>query len=137
MGFLYLTIFYQIYLDINESQLFNKLTDINPNLDYPRIKIWKNAFYLISQRPLLGWGAGTFPYVTSYLPPYQNYQHTHNLIIEIAFNFGIPIAIIVFTTFTTILKKAFKKIKNIKNSLNEYKICISFLASFWFLQSLI
>jgi len=117
-------------LDINESLLFNKLTNINPNLDYPRINIWKNAFYLISERPLLGWGAGTFPYVTSYLPPYQNYQHTHNLIVEVAFNFGIPIALIVFTNITIILNEAFKKIKNIKNSLDEYKIYISFLASF-------
>ena len=117
-------------LDINESLLFNKLTDINSNLDYPRIKIWKNAFYLISQRPLLGWGAGTLPYVNSYLPPYQNYQHTHNLIVEIAFNFGIPISLIVFTNVTSILNEAFNKIKSINNSLDEYKISISFLASF-------
>ena len=129
-GFFIFNFFLPNLLNINESQLFSKLTNFNPNLNYPRIKIWENAFNLISQRPLSGWGAGTLPYVTSYLPPYQNYQHTHNLIIEIAFNFGIPVAVIVFTTFATILKKAFIKIKNIKNSLNEYKICISFFASF-------
>ena len=74
---------------------------------------------LISQRPLFGWGAGTLPYVTSYLPPFQNYQHTHNLIIEIAFNFGIPTSIIIFTTIATIIKKAFIKIKSIKNFVNR------------------
>ena len=130
LGILIFNYFIPNLFNINENLLFIKLTDFNPNLNYPRIKIWENAFYLITQRPLLGWGAGTFPYVTSYLPPYQNYQHTHNLIIEIAFNFGIPVAIIVFSTFATILKRAFIKIKNIKNSLNEYKICISFFASF-------
>ena len=117
-------------LNINESLLFYKFTDFNPNLNYPRIIIWKNAVDLISQRPLLGWGAGTLPYITSYLPPYQNYQHSHNLILEIAFNFGIPMSIIIFSTIAAILKKAFIKIKSIKNSLDEYKICISFLASF-------
>ena len=116
--------------NLSDNFLFSKFTDFNPNVNYPRINIWKNAINLISQRPLLGWGAGTLPYVTSYLPPYQNYQHSHNLIVEIAFNFGVPIAIIVFITITRMLKVAFVKIKSTKNSLNEYKICIPFLASF-------
>ena len=117
-------------LNLNENHLFYKLTHLNPNLDHPRIKIWQNALNLISQRPLLGWGPGTLPYVTSYLPPYQNYQHSHNLIIEIAFNFGIPIAIIIFSTISKMMKTAFIKIKSMKIYLDDYKICISFLASF-------
>ncbi len=117
-------------LDLNDSHLFTKLTNIDPNLDYPRINIWKNAIYLISQKPFFGWGAGTFPYVTSYLPPFQNYQHTHNLIIELAYNFGIPISLIVFTSITKILNEAFNKVKRIKNSFDEYDIYISFIASF-------
>ena len=133
LGFLGIFIFNYFLpnlLNINESLLFYKLTDFNPNLNYPRIRIWENALYLISQRPLLGWGAGTLPYLTSYLPPYQNYQHTHNLIIEFAFNFGIPIAIITFSTVLIMMKKAFIKIKSIKPSLDNYKICISFFAAF-------
>ena len=133
LGFLGIFIFNYFLpnlLNINESLLFYKLTDFNPNLNYPRIRIWGNALYLISQRPLLGWGAGTLPYLTSYLPPYQNYQHTHNLIIEFAFNFGIPSAIIIFATILEMMKTAFKKIKSIKISLDNYKICISFFASF-------
>ena len=117
-------------IDFQNSDLFIKLTNIDPDLNYPRIKIWENAFSLISQRPLFGWGAGTLPYVTSYLPPFQNYQHTHNFIVEIAFNFGIPTSIIIFITIATILKNAFIKIQSIKNSIQEYKIFISFLASF-------
>ena len=97
-------------LDINENLLFYKLT----NIDYPRINIWNNAINLISQRPILGWGAGTLPYVTSYFPPYQNYQHTHNFILEIAFNFGIPISLIILFNVTNILNEAFKKVKRIK-----------------------
>ena len=130
IGFLIFNYFLPNLLDINDNHLFDKLTNFDPNLNYPRLNIWKNAIYLISQRPFLGWGAGTLPYVTTYLPPFQNYQHTHNLIIEIAFNFGIPISLIVFTSVATILKKAFMKILSIRNSLDEYKIYISFLAAF-------
>ena len=130
LGVLIFHYFIPSLLNLNENPLFYKLTYLNPNLDYPRIKIWQNALNLISKRPLLGWGAGTLPYITSYLPPYQNYQHTHNLIIEIAFSFGIPIAIIIFTAILKIMKTAFIKIKSIKISLDEYKTCIAFLASF-------
>ncbi len=129
-GIFIFNFFLPYLLDLDNSHLFYKLTNINPNLNYPRIYIWKNAINLISQRPLLGWGPGTFPYVTSYLPPFQNYQHTHNFIIEIAFNFGIPISLIVFTNLTTFINAAFIKVKNLNNTLNEYKIYISFIASF-------
>jgi len=130
LGMLIFNYFLPNILNLSDNYLFYKLTTIYPNLDYPRIIIWKNAFSLISQSPIFGWGAGTFPYVTAYFPPFQNYQHTHNLIIELAFNFGIPIAIIVFITITKILKVAFIKIKSVKISLDEYKIYSSFLASF-------
>ena len=131
LGILIFNYFLPEILNINDNLLFDKLTNINPNLNYPRINIWKNAIYLISQRPLLGWGAGTLPYVTSYLPPFQNYQHTHNLIMELAFNFGIPLSLIVFTSISTILNQAFMKIKRLNNSSDEYKIYISFFASFY------
>ena len=130
LGMIIFNYFLPEMFNFNENLLFSKLTNVNPNLDYPRINIWKNAFTLISQRPIFGWGSGSFPYVTSYFPPFRNYQHTHNLIIELAFNFGIPISIIIFITITKILKDAVIKIKSLKKSLDEYKICISFLASF-------
>ncbi len=130
LGMIIFNYFLPDIMNFTDSHLFYKLTNVKPDLDYPRINIWKNALSLIKQRPLFGWGAGSFPYVTAYFPPFQNYQHTHNLIMELAFNFGIPISIIVFTTTATLLKEAFIKIKSVKNSLDEYKICISFLASF-------
>ena len=129
-GILIFNYFLPNIFNMNDSFLFNKLTNIDPTFNYPRINIWKNAFSLISQRPLFGWGAGTLPYVTTYLPPFQNYQHTHNLIIELAFNFGIPISMLVFSEIGIILKQAFIKIKNLRNSIYEYKIYIPFLASF-------
>ncbi len=129
-GMLIFNYFLPNMLNMNDSFLFNKLTNIDPNFNYPRINIWKNTISLISQRPLFGWGAGTLPYVTTYIPPFQNYQHTHNFILELAFNFGIPISMIVFSTMAIILKEAFIKIKNLRNSIYEYKIYVAFLASF-------
>ena len=56
--------------------------------------IWKNSLNLIYKRPLLGYGAGLFPLI--YLNMKEEYiaQHSHNLILQIAFDYGFPIALL-------------------------------------------
>lgn len=75
-----------------------------------RIYIWNEALKLILQRPFLGWGGSTFPY----LLPKEGIgfvaNHTHNLQLELAFSFGIP-ASLIFTFF--IIKLARKSFNNI------------------------
>ena len=84
--------------------LSSKLADININnlSNITRIKIWENTLNLISKRPILGFGAGIFPYL--YLTMKEEYRasHSHNLILQIAFEYGIPIALLL-TTFTLFL----------------------------------
>ena len=92
--------------------LSSKFADINiSNLsNVTRIKIWKNTFNLISKRPILGFGAGIFPYL--YLTMKEEYMasHSHNIILQIAFEYGIPISLLL-TTFTLfLLFKSWKKI---------------------------
>lgn len=100
-------------IDIYSNNLFpsktlkilsSKFADINiSNLsNITRIKIWKNTFNLISRRPILGFGAGIFPYL--YLTMKEEYMasHSHNLILQIAFEYGIPISLLL-TTFTLFL----------------------------------
>ncbi len=82
-----------------------------------RFSIWLSAFDFIKERPLLGWGAASFPILyqmnnntccyTSYL---QWYGHTHNIQLEMALNYGLPFSFLVNTTLIIIFYKSFKKI---------------------------
>ena len=85
-------------------------------------------------RPLFGWGPGSFPHVfyeNAYLEiPLMKYQHTHNLMIELAYNFGIPIAILILSTVFSIVINTFKKINSLDKSLTSYSLNKPLLASF-------
>ena len=75
-----------------------------------RIYIWNEALKLILQRPFLGWGGSTFPYLVQKEGIGFVANHTHNLQLELAFSFGIP-ASLIFTFF--IIKLARKSFNNI------------------------
>ena len=89
----------------------------------PRFEIWKSAVHFISQKPILGWGGSTFPYLNSFhnskiLTPivFTDAQHTHNIFLELAHNFGIPLAILITSAILYLLIRNLIKIKkeNIK-----------------------
>jgi len=114
-----------------------KFKDININnlSNITRIKIWKNSLNLIYKRPLLGYGAGLFPLI--YLNMKEEYiaQHSHNLILQIAFEYGLPIALLltifsVFLLFKSWLKIFHKKHKNPSqiNLINKCWYASSFVA---------
>jgi O-antigen ligase len=113
------------FINFNDSYLYTKL--VNFNL-IARMNIWQNAINLINQQPLLGWGAGTFPYLNKIIGA-VNYQHTHNLFMELAYNFGIPLAFLVSFTVISIFIKSFNKIKRLDKSSSEYSIYTTFFAS--------
>ena len=74
-----------------------------------RLEIWYQAIQFISKKPLFGWGAATFPFL--YFSTNQTYiGHAHNLILELALSYGIPLTIILFTTIVLISFFAFFKI---------------------------
>ena len=99
------------------------------NFNSPRLKIWGKAIFLISERPLLGWGSGSMPYANMFFPPYQNYQHTHNMLIELAYNFGIPLSILIFSTIFKLVLDSYKKINNLSNSLTKNANYQSFIVA--------
>ena len=83
--------------------LINYLRLISLNfLNYPRIEIYSLASKFILKNPLLGWGPSTFhilyerDWITNNpdILEYPRFQHTHNITFELAYNFGIPLAII-------------------------------------------
>ena len=96
-------------------EVFLRIRGLNFFMNTPRIVIFRSAINYILQRPFLGWGSGTFALIfltkeNMWNPPFVFYgfQHTHNLLLEMAFNFGIPIAIILTAIALFIFFKALK-----------------------------
>ena len=107
-----LFLLYQIYpLDINIIknsiltqdiffQLFEKSFkfDFNNFFKYQRIDIFIKALIAIIEKPIFGWGAATFSYIYFLRDPINQVatqaRHTHNIGIQLAYNYGLPVAVI-------------------------------------------
>jgi len=78
---------------------------------YPRLGIWKFSIDNILERPLFGWGGGSFPIV--YETSKNNWiGHPHNIIFEIAFNYGLLTALLICSKIFKSLYKFYKSIAN-------------------------
>lgn len=115
-GIFIFNIFIPNFLNLDQSYLFYKFSNFSFDYNSPRIIIWSKAIFLISQKPWLGWGSGSLPFVNMFIPPFINYQHNHNMIFELAYNFGIPLSILVFSTVINIVKSAYLKINRLNKS---------------------
>ena len=101
-----------------------------------RIKIWKTAIFNILKNPLLGLGASSFS--TLYLMKFGNeleegnpgFQHTHNIVLEVAHNYGIIISLILFTTIFLLIYKTKPDLSS--NLPNE-----DLINKFWWISALI
>ena len=122
--------------DISQIGPLYKFQNYTLKVNYPRLLIWGNTLSFISQKPIFGWGAGTFPnvfmneghVVIPYLR-YLQYNHSHNIILELAYNFGIPLSLILTSTFLSIYKKAFNNIKKFQFKFNNYYLDKAWIAS--------
>tara|TARA_Y100000991_G_C21965743_1_gene346785 strand:- start:1042 stop:2373 length:1332 start_codon:yes stop_codon:yes gene_type:complete len=108
-------------LDLLPKTTFKKLllTNYFDKVQFRRIDIWSKSFNFILKKPLLGWGASTFPILYLINGGLERAQHTHNMLLELAHNNGIPLAIILTGFVTLLFFKAWKIIfiKN-KNSVS-------------------
>ena len=84
-------------------------------INTPRLVIFRSALNFIVQRPFLGWGSGTFALIylareNMWNPPFvfHKFQHTHNLFLEMAFNFGVPISLLLTSIAFYIFYKSLK-----------------------------
>lgn len=72
-----------------------------------RLAIWSNSIEMIFQRPWLGWGwheLGYAHYVTLFDHRFNELlSHSHNLGLQIALEFGVPIAVLIFTLIIYII----------------------------------
>lgn len=101
--------------EINLNTLYSKLLELNTA---PRAQIWHSAISFIQKRPILGWGASTFSHLFNFhnaqiKPPLQllNSQHSHNLFLELAHNFGLPLAFIILITLAMLIFKVINKLE--------------------------
>ena len=74
-----------------------------------RINIFIFGIKMILKNPLLGYGAASFPIYYG-LKNNIYLSHSHNLIIDTAFNFGLIVAILIFINIFLICIFSFKKI---------------------------
>ena len=97
----FLDINFSAIIDLSAFERFGQISSFNANLNHPRILIWKSVIQFISERPIFGWGGGTFASIfvqQENLSDLKSYQHSHNILFEIAYNFGIPIASLIGST---------------------------------------
>ncbi len=104
----------------------------------PRIQIWDSSISLIFKKPILGWGASTFSHLFNFHNnkvriPIKSFdsQHSHNLFLELAHNFGLPLALIILITLIFLVFKVKREINTV-NKAPEYSICNT-----WLLASLL
>ena len=71
---------------------------------------------MIFERPIFGFGAGTF-LVNFYIirSGYRAIHHTHNMPMEIAYNYGIPASLLLTTFVSFLWLKGREKIYNPEN----------------------
>jgi len=73
-----------------------------------RIEIWKETFLKIINKPLFGWGAGSFPFILVTISGINNITHAHNMPLELAYNYGFPLSLILCGTVFLIIYKSGK-----------------------------
>lgn len=93
---------------------FNDLTISFENL--PRLLIWQKAISFITEKPLLGWGAASFP-ILYFSQTGLWMGHPHNLFLELSLSYGLMTSIMIFSFIGIIIFKSSKIIydKQIKN----------------------
>ena len=94
---------FDFFVNIIPVDLIEKITKFDlPNFsNNARIIIFRRSFELIRLSPLIGLGASTFSTMSHTGGDYL-VQHTHNISLELALNYGIPISILL-TAFVSII----------------------------------
>lgn len=86
------------------------------DLDIKRTEILLSGLRLIALKPLFGFGAASFtPIFESQTSFWKG--HSHNLLIELAVSYGLPVAIIIFSIISSLLIKSGRLIFHEKNIL--------------------
>jgi len=77
--------------------------------EHPRLGLWSHSLAIIAERPWFGWGwkqtrlglLESFPDT----PHFELFDNSHNLFLELAINFGIPVAVLAFVLICGLILK--------------------------------
>ena len=127
---LYSIIFNQTFL-YSISSIFS-LKNFKELNDLARIEVWLKSLKLIYLKPIFGWGAAIFPFAYLFLDGKWNAQHSHNIIFQLAFNYGLPVSLILGSFVVFVFYKTYKKIFINSSFRNK-----STLNKFWFASGII
>ena len=100
--------FFSEVIGVNLKRFF--ILNIENFANFNRIDIFTNTASLIKESPLLGWGGSTFPLMYQLNGGQQSTQHSHNIILELAYNYGIPLAILLTFLVFKLLYDSYQKI---------------------------
>lgn len=120
----------QTLIDFYHNIISIRIGDI---LFTQRVEIWNKAINLIFQKPIFGWGASTFSFLYLKNNGLYGAQHTHNIILQISQNYGIPFAILISGTVLLLTFKSvriLREVKNKKNLINKFWIISLLVAIF-------
>ena len=121
------------FAELLPVKLINKFLQTN-TFDFEkviRLDIYVKAIELVKQKPILGWGASTFSILYLSIGGRFEPQHTHNIALEIAYNYGLPISILFTSFISIIIFKSFKIIffkKTFSSSINKSWFCSFIIA---------
>ena len=100
-----------------------------------RLSIWKAALTQLKNYPLIGYGAGSFSLI--YMELNSAYAgHAHNLPLEFATSFGLPISLFLFSFIVIIIIVSFKKLLE-KNAFKKNVIKTALFERAWWTSFLI
>ena len=109
--FIDITFFKSIFNQIVSNPIIDKFLNIDfSNISSSiRIDTISRTLYLIPQKPIWGFGSGTYPIIYELFGGNNDLKHTHNLILQLAFDYGVPTALLIMFITTYLFANAFYK----------------------------
>ena len=128
---------FNLFDEFQIGVLINKLgiKNLSSIYEFTRIEIWLNTLTLIIQRPIFGFGASTFPIIYNFYHFFTpkitsvEIQHSHNLPLQLAFEYGLILSFFLTTFISIIFLKSWINIFQIKNKGFSFLQNKCFLAS--------
>lgn len=94
--------------------------EIGGDISASRFAIWRDTLELIRSQPWLGVGFGEFNFAWSLTPlpnrPVAFFDHTHNLLLQLAVELGLPLAALVLALLAVALYQAWRRSTSIEGA---------------------